>query len=128
MSTDFRRVKEIFLAAVEQNDPREREACLSQACGTDVELRQQVEALLRQQGQTGTSREQPVFQAAALLPSPPAESHDPDSCQETAGTYVGPYKLLQKIGEGGMGTVWMAEQQEPVRRMVAVKVMRAGLG
>lgn len=46
--------------------------------------------------------------------------------QDAAGTLLGPYKLLERIGEGGMGAVWMAEQQEPVRRLVAVKVIRSG--
>ena len=46
---------------------------------------------------------------------------------EAAGTRIGPYKLLEQIGEGGMGVVWMAEQQEPVRRMLALKIIKAGV-
>src|ERR1700684_3726607 len=49
------------------------------------------------------------------------------SAQETGGTVIGRYHLLQKIGEGGMGEVWLAEQKEPVRRRVAVKVIKAGM-
>ncbi len=124
MPANFQRVKEIFLAAVEQTNPQEREACLCQACGDDAALRRRVEAMLRRHEQAGSLLDRPAFEAPALLAPPPTT----DSPQpEAAGTRLGPYKLLQKIGEGGMGAVWMAEQQEPVRRLVALKVIRAGL-
>src|SRR5262249_54058752 len=51
----------------------------------------------------------------------------PAARAEAVGSRIGPYKLLQKLGEGGMGIVWMAEQQEPVRRRVALKVIKAGM-
>jgi WD40 repeat protein/serine/threonine protein kinase len=129
MPSEFKRVKEIFLAAVEQTDPREREAWLRQACGDDAALRRRVEALLRRHEQAGSFLEQPAFEPAAMPAPQPAGTNapDPDPPQEAAGTRLGPYKLLQKIGAGGMGAVWMAEQQEPVRRLVALKLIQAGL-
>ena len=57
----------------------------------------------------------------------PAASTQPPSAAEASGTRIGPYKLLQPIGEGGMGIVWMAEQLEPVRRTVALKIIKAGM-
>src|SRR5260370_5824921 len=125
MTADFQRVKEIFLAAVEQTDPRQREACLRQACGDDAALRRRVEAMLRRHEQAGSLLDRPAFEALALLAPQPAATDSPQP--EAAGTPLGPYKLLQKIGEGGMGAVWRAEQQEPVRRLVALQVIRAGL-
>src|SRR5437868_6281052 len=125
MPADFQRVKEIFLAAVEQTDPQEREACLRQACSDDAALRRRVEAMLRRHAQAGSLLDRPAFEAAALLALQPAGTGSPRA--EAAGTRLGPYKLLQKIGEGGMGAVWMAEQQEPVRRLVALKVIKAGM-
>src|SRR6516165_7487965 len=65
-------------------------------------------------------------------PDEPASSQSPATATfspgETAGMKIGPYKLLQRMGEGGMGTVWMAEQTEPVQRRVALKIIKAGLG
>jgi serine/threonine protein kinase len=118
---NFKQVKEIFLAAVERADPQEQEAYLRQACGDDAELRRRVEALLRRHQQPGGLLEQPAVAPATML----APHLGPR--QDSAGTRLGPYKLLQLLGEGGMGAVWMAEQQEPVHRLVAVKVIRAGL-
>src|SRR5437764_3293095 len=71
--------------------------------------------------------ERPAFDSADLLAPQSAGTEGPAPQQEAAGTRLGPYKLLQKIGEGGMGAVWMAEQQEPLRRLVALKVIRVGL-
>src|SRR5947208_11379 len=127
MPADFKRVKEIFLAAVEQTGPPEREACLRQACGDDDALRRRVEVLLRRHDQANSILEQPAFDAADMLAPQSAKTDDPAPQQEAAGTRLGPYKLLQKIGEGGMGAVWLAEQQEPVRRLVALKLIRTGL-
>jgi serine/threonine protein kinase/tetratricopeptide (TPR) repeat protein len=124
---DFKQVREIFLAAVERADPKERESYLRQACGDDAPLRHRVEALLRRHDQADNFLEQPALDPAALLSATPPHEQDTGLRQDTAGTRLGPYQLLQKIGEGGMGAVWIAEQQEPVRREVAVKVIRAGL-
>src|SRR5438105_3159358 len=127
MSADFQRVKDIFLAAVEQTGPPEREACLRQACGDDAALRFRVEVLLRRHDQANSILERPAFDSADLLAPQSAGTEGPAPQQEAAGTRLGPYKLLQKIGEGGMGAVWMSEQQEPVRRLVALKLIRTGL-
>src|SRR5215471_21117527 len=58
---------------------------------------------------------------------PPDAGALPQPGTENSGARIGPYKLLQPLGEGGMGSVWMAEQQEPVRRMVALKIIKAGI-
>jgi serine/threonine protein kinase len=133
MNPDKQRIDSIFLAAAEKATPDERAAYLDSACGTDTELRKRVERLLTAQSKVGSFLEAP----AAGLPSPPSArgvggegvgaTVDEPPITEVVGTRLGPYKLLEQIGEGGMGTVWMAEQQEPVRRMVAVKVIKAGM-
>src|SRR5262249_20914696 len=123
---NFKQVKEIFLAAVERADPKERESYLRQACGDDAPLRGRVEARLRRHEQAASLLEQAPPNDAATLFAPSSPASNGGFQKDTAGTHLGPYKLLQKIGEGGMGVVWMAEQTEPVRRLVAVKVIRAG--
>src|SRR5262245_27546608 len=119
MNAEFRRVKEIFLAAVEKPDPAERDAYLQEACGQDEELRRQVDALLGKHAQAGSFLESPSPSPAATVNEVPVS--------EGPGAVIGPYKLLESIGEGGMGTVWMAEQKEPIQRRVAVKVIKAGM-
>jgi serine/threonine protein kinase/tetratricopeptide (TPR) repeat protein len=120
MPGEFQRVKDIFLAAAEQIGPRAREEYLCEACGGDAALRRRVEALLHRHEQAAG------FLDAPALPAAP-RSDPGDVSAEAAGTRVGPYTLLEQIGEGGMGTVWMAEQQEPVRRKVALKVIKPGM-
>jgi serine/threonine protein kinase/tetratricopeptide (TPR) repeat protein len=105
-------VKSIFLAAVEK-PPADRAAFLDAACEGDVAVRQRIEALLRAHDEPDTG----PSDTATFLADP----------SERPGGRIGPYKLLQRIGEGGMGAVWMAEQTEPVRRTVALKVIKAGL-
>jgi serine/threonine protein kinase/Tfp pilus assembly protein PilF len=120
--------EDLFGAALEKTDPRERAAYLDQAC-SDPALRARIEALLRSHEGAGN------FLAGPALPEHDTGEFfaDPDAAlvagplDESAGTRIGPYKLLQKIGEGGMGLVWMAEQQEPVRRKVALKLIKAGM-
>ncbi len=98
----------------------ERPAYLARACGDNLHLRQRVEALLR-------AHEAPQ----GFLPEQPGDPPGPTvvitPISETAGTVIGRYKLLQQIGEGGCGVVYMAEQQEPVRRRVALKVIKLGM-
>ncbi len=105
--------RSIFLAAIDQKSPAERGAFLEQACGENPGLRAEVEALLA---------------AHDRLPGvPPTATVDSPTPAEVPGAMIGPYKLLQQIGEGGMGTVYMAEQTQPVQRKVALKVIKAGL-
>jgi WD40 repeat protein/serine/threonine protein kinase len=110
--------KSIFLAAIEIGSVVERAAFLDQACSGNQPLRAKVEALLQ-------AHEQPQ----RLLDNPPASTPTIDEMQflERPGTVIGPYKLLEQIGEGGFGIVFMAEQQQPVRRKVALKVIKPGM-
>ncbi len=111
--------EEILQAAVEKKTPAERAAFLDGACGPDAELRARVEGLLQAHEAAGSFLEQPLFE------SPPTSAESLGL--EKPGTVIGPYKLLQQIGEGGMGTVFMAEQTEPVKRKVALKVIKPGM-
>jgi serine/threonine protein kinase/tetratricopeptide (TPR) repeat protein len=121
MTVDPRRLKELFLAAAELASAAERAAFLDQQCGTDAELRRRLEALLRAHDDSGG------FLAAAQPDLGPTVDPAPREVGEAVGTRIGPYKLLQKLGEGGMGAVWVAEQHQPVQRRVALKVIKAGL-
>jgi eukaryotic-like serine/threonine-protein kinase len=121
----------IFAAALQWDDPAERAAYLDEACAGRPDLRARVEALLRASSEAQTFLERPVGipRPAPEAPSPTVKLgfNDllPDA--EGPGTRIGRYKLLQQIGEGGCGTVFMAEQEEPVRRRVALKVIKLGM-
>jgi hypothetical protein len=110
------RIKEIFAQAMEKKSPAEREKFLDEACHGAPELRQQVESLLHAHEQAGE------FLGQAQT----AKLSEPDFTLEKTGTMIGRYKLLEKIGEGGFGVVYMAEQQQPVQRKVALKITKAG--
>ncbi len=121
----------IFAAALEL-PADQRGAYLDQACAGNVTLRRQVEALLRVHDDAGdffdkltsvarpTSDEAPVTGLSGTIRLPGIPSEKP-------GDRIGRYKLLQQIGEGGCGVVYMAEQEEPVRRRVALKVIKLGM-
>jgi WD40 repeat protein/serine/threonine protein kinase len=119
MHAEFRRVKEIFLAAVEKQDAAARDAYVRAACGPDEDVRRQVDALLGQHAQAGSFLEPPARS--------PVVTVDEQPVREGPGTVIGPYKLLEQIGEGGFGVVFMAEQVQPVRRKVALKVIKPGM-
>ena len=121
MPVDPRRVKDLFIAALEMSDLQARQAYLDRECGDDAELRDRVVALLAAHDQPN-----PVVNAP-LIPQDLTGAYEPPT--ETPGTIIaGKYKLLQQIGEGGMGSVWMADQLEPVKRRVAVKLVRTERG
>ncbi|MES2694400.1 MAG: serine/threonine-protein kinase, partial [Verrucomicrobiota bacterium] len=101
----------------------ERSAFIAQACGADVALRLAVEALLRAHEDAGFMQGPAGGEADDLLTLLRVSRAAP----EGAGDRIGRYKLLQKIGEGGCGTVYLAEQEEPVRRRVALKVIKLGM-
>ena len=126
----------IFNAASELADPPARGAFLDRACAQDAALRSRLEALLRAEQQAARffaadplqlarRPESKADDASAASVELPALLAQPQS--EGPGGQVGRYKLLQKIGEGGMGVVYMAEQQEPVRRRVALKIIKLGM-
>ena len=112
-------IDEIFFAAVERESPEERAAYLDAVCGSDQDLRRRVERLLEAQPKVGGFLDAPAAGPTMSLPSPQE--------MEGPGTVIGPYKLLEQIGEGGMGIVYMAEQTQPVRRKVALKVIKPGM-
>jgi serine/threonine protein kinase len=97
----------------------ERPAYLERACAGDAALRARVEALVQAHLAAGSFLDAPPTSVAAAVP-PAAPTEAPGDC-------IGPYKLLQKIGEGGCGTVYMAGQEAPVRRRVALKVIKLGM-
>jgi WD40 repeat protein/serine/threonine protein kinase len=110
-------IDSIFCSAIEIESPDERRALVEQVCGDDLDLRHQVERLLHAHFHGRSILDAPVQRVATV----------DEPLRETAGTVIGPYKLLEQIGEGGMGAVWMAEQKEPIQRRVAVKVIKAGM-
>src|SRR5258708_35919777 len=113
--------KPIFLRAIEGQSPEKWEAYLDGACGDDAPLRSRVSALLQAHQEMGSFREEAP--AVARTIDMPAER----LVAAAPGTIIGPYKLLQQIGEGGMGVVYMAEQAAPVRRKVALKIIKPGM-
>jgi serine/threonine protein kinase/tetratricopeptide (TPR) repeat protein len=113
--------KSIFLDAVEIASEPERLAYLDRRCGSDHNLRSEVETLLRHQRQLGDYLERPAVDLEAT------RDLSPRPITEGPGTVIGPYKLVEELGAGGMGDVWMAEQTHPVRRKVALKIIKPGM-
>jgi serine/threonine protein kinase len=107
----------IFLHALHLESPAERAAYLDQACADQPQLRAEVEALLRANNRSGDLLD---------LPEQPADTVM-TPVREGPGTIIGPYKLLEQVGEGGMGVVYSAEQSRPVRRKVALKLIKPGM-
>src|SRR5262249_3496241 len=119
MSIASKNPRQIFLAAVELASDQ-REAYLAEACAGDEPLRQRVANLLKSHQEIGSFLDAPPAVTAAVE-SPVSQP------QFSEGTQVGPYKLLQQIGEGGRGVGYIAEQQKPGRRRVARKIIKPGM-
>ena len=115
--------REVFKRAVPL-PPEERAAYLDQACGDNVELRQEVESLLQAHDTSNSFMKMPALELSADADGLTAGYQ---SLAEGPGAVIGPYKLLQQIGEGGMGVVFMAEQTEPLQRTVALKIIKPGM-
>ncbi len=111
--------EEIFSTAIEIDSPAERAAFVKSACGDDTELLSRVEALLKVHYEDNSFLKSPPFGIDVTLDASPLS--------EGPGTIVGRYKLLQLIGEGGFGVVYMADQERPIRRRVALKIIKLGM-
>src|SRR5262245_699668 len=109
---------ELFEAALERS-PADRAACLDEACAGNQPLRRRLDALLARHEKAASFLEAPAAELRATVDQP--------SCGRPGIIIAGRYKLLAQIGEGGMGTVWVAEQSEPVKRRVALKVIKPGM-
>ncbi len=121
--------KEIFFEALDRGTPAERAAYLDGACGKDLTLRRRVQLLLDHHFlQDSFMKDAAVDRDPRTDTVPPAgEATVAAPPQEGPGTVIGRYKLLEKIGEGGFGLVYVAEQREPVKRRVALKIIKLGM-
>lgn len=111
----------VFEVARKIDSHSARQAYLLQSCGEDVAMVQRIEALLQAYDESQSFLECPALEIASTLTTIQRDVMQP-------GTQIGPYQLLQKIGEGGMGSVWMVDQIEPVKRRVALKLIRVDRG
>jgi len=112
-------IKSIFADALDRVTPKDRADYLDTACRGDTSLRMKVESLLQAHAEADDVLDAPIV-GLGMMPEGADLSEGP-------GTVVGCYKLLEKIGEGGMAVVYMAEQQEPIRRKVALKIIKLGM-
>ena len=110
--------REIFAAAIKLTGDQ-RAAFLDAACDHDESLRQQVEELL--------SAHEDSNGPLPYMNDREVQATQAHSVHAESGTQIGPYKLLEEIGEGGMGSVWVAEQSKPIRRRVAIKLIKLGM-
>ncbi|MHC4967655.1 MAG: protein kinase domain-containing protein [Planctomycetota bacterium] len=117
----FQKVEELFHKA-RALDAAERASFLDEMCGSALDLRADVESLLAH-SDGGTSR----IHLHSPDETPPEAIIDRGPVSEGPGSRIGPYKILQQIGEGGFGVVYMAEQQAPVQRRVALKIIKLGM-
>src|SRR5215471_16493544 len=128
MAVEAARAKSLFLAASDLAEPAQRAAYLDRECGGDAELRARVEALLRANDASPLPPAGAEDATGAQVPDrlPGTEDYG-DPTARVGSVLAGKYKLIEEIGDGGMGSVYMAQQTEPVKRAVAVKVIKAGM-
>jgi serine/threonine protein kinase len=116
-------IEAILARAVEIATSVDRQAYVEQACGGDTEMQRRVERLIANHFQAGSFLEHP----AVALDANGNSSEEMTGATYASGTVIGPYKLLEQIGEGGMGLVFAAEQQAPIKRRVALKIIKPGM-
>ena len=130
MDTETTREQELFDAAMAMANPAERDAFLDRACDGDPNLRGRVAKLLAAHTRSESFFQECISDIATVVQEMPPVS-EADSflklSEEMVGTSVGRYKLLKTLGEGGCGVVYLAEQEEPVRRRVALKIIKLGM-
>ncbi|MBN2314758.1 MAG: protein kinase [Sedimentisphaerales bacterium] len=119
MSKESKDIKSIFLEALEKKTAEERKDYLDRVCGNDANLRAEFESLLKAHGGAGDFLESLAMERGGTFEDAPF--------LEGPGTKIGRYELLELIGEGGMGLVYLAEQREPVKRRVALKIIKPGM-
>ncbi|HZU37009.1 MAG TPA: serine/threonine-protein kinase [Gemmataceae bacterium] len=118
MKTWDPQANDLFLQALALSSPNARQEYLDRTCAGDAALRAEVESLLEASARAGSFLDSPLSTSLATLDK---------TLLEKPGTMIGPYKLLEQIGEGGMGLVFMAEQEQPLRRKVALKILKPGM-
>ena len=111
-------IDQVFSDALRHPAGPGRAAFLDEVCGSNAEFRQRLDRLLRANDDAASFLESPAVESLATTG---------ESLTERPGTQIGPYKLLQEIGEGGMGVVFMAEQTQPIQRKVALKIIKPGM-
>jgi tetratricopeptide (TPR) repeat protein len=131
MPVNLERARELFLHAVGKLPPERWDGYVAEACGGDAELGRQLSHLLWAHREAGSFLERPAVALGGTEDDPTGPevltAESAPAASKRLGTMIGPYKLLQRIDEGGMGTVFMAEQKEPMQRIVALKLIKTGL-
>ncbi len=123
MNERNKQIEAIYHFALDQATEEGRSAYMDSACRGDAELRASVEGLLEAHDKAGTFLETPVFGLQPDL----TEAFLAVPLSEGTGSVIGRYKLLQHLGEGGFGNVYMAQQTQPVKRRVALKIIKLGM-
>lgn len=118
MPTETKSARTIFLDALERPEAADRDRFIDSACGLDEALRAEVVRLLGAHGDLNDFMDRPAAGFSPMIGW---------SASAQVGTTIGRYKLLEQIGEGGMGVVYVAEQTEPIRRRVALKIIKPGM-
>jgi len=119
MDAERKDERAVFKAALKIKSPIERAAYVGKACENNAELLARVEALLKSHDEAGSFLERPAIEPSVTLDDPPLV--------DGPGTKIGRYELLEQIGEGGMGLVYIAQQKKPVKRKVALKIIKPGM-